>query len=142
MLALEGRAYAGEERELHLCVARTAEAVWLDLGDTEGDLVRITPEGWRIVAGDGPLFRRTRLVGRLPKPATGGDLARLRGLLRVGDDVRPLIVAWLVSMLLLPSQPVPVLVPTGEQGTAKSWQSWLLVQLAVQFAPAHRAARR
>ena len=130
MLALEGRAYAGEERELNLRAARRDGTLWLDLGTAPGDLVRITAAGWEIVPGGGPLFRRTRLTGALPKPARDGDLAALRGLLRVGDDVWPLIEAWLVSVLLLPGQPVPVLALTGEQGTAKSWQSRLLVQLA------------
>ena len=129
LLALEGRAYAGEDRELHLRVARTADAAWLDLGNADGDLVRITAQGWQIIAGGGPLFRRTRLTGTLPKPAADGDLSALRGLLRVSDEVWPLIVAWLVSVLLLPGQPVPVLALTGEHGTAKSWQSRVLVQL-------------
>jgi hypothetical protein len=130
MLALEGQAYAGEERDLHLRVARTAEAVWVDLGNADGDLARITAAGWEIVSGGGPLFRRTRLTGALPKPAPSGDISALRALLRVDDDAWPLIAAWLASILLLPGQPVPVLALTGEQGTAKSWQSRLLVQLA------------
>jgi hypothetical protein len=130
MLALEGKAYAGEERELNLRVARRDGTVWLDLGTTSGELVKITADGWEIQPGDGPLFRRTRLTGPLPKPGRDGNLAALRALLRIGDDVWPLVTAWLVSVLLLPGQPVPVLALLGEQGTAKSWQSRLLVQLA------------
>jgi hypothetical protein len=129
MLALEGRAYAGEERKLNLRVARRDGTVWLDLGATSGDLVRITADGWETVLG-GPLFRRTRLTGALPKPSRDGSLAALRELLRIGDDLWPLVEAWLACILLLPGQPVPVLALTGEQGTAKSWQSRLLVQLA------------
>lgn len=142
MLVLEGRCYAGEERELHLRTARTAEAAWLDLGDADGELVRITAGGWQVVPGGGPLFRRTRLTGALPKPARQGDLGRLRELLRIGDEAWPLIAAWLVSVILLPGQPVPVLVLTGEHGTAKSWQSRLLVQLADPSGSPLRTAPR
>ncbi|HUZ29931.1 MAG TPA: hypothetical protein VMU90_11855, partial [Solirubrobacteraceae bacterium] len=131
MLTLEGRSYAGEERDLHLRVARdSVGAIWLDLGTRDCELVRITAGGWQIMRGGGPLFRRTRLTGALPKPSPDGDLSRLRELLRIDDDVWPLVVAWLVCVLLLPDRPVPVLALTGEQGTAKSWQSRLLVLLA------------
>ena len=85
MLALEGKTYAGEERELHLRVARRGGTVWLDLGTPSGELVRITADGWEIVPGGGPLFRRTRLIGPLPKPSCGGDLGKLRDLLLIGD---------------------------------------------------------
>jgi hypothetical protein len=142
MLALEGRCYAGEERELHLRVARTPEAAWLDLGDADCEMIRITPGGWQAVPGGGPLFRRTRLTGALPKPARDGDLGALRVLLRVPDETWPLVVAWLVSVLLLPDLPVPVLALTGEHGTAKSWQSRLLVELADPSVSPLRTAPR
>ena len=67
-------------------------------------------------------FQPDRL-GELAGEGRSGDLGKLRDLLRVDDDVWPLVVAWLVSVLVLPGQPVPVLALTGEQGTAKSWQS-------------------
>jgi hypothetical protein len=54
---------------------------WLDLGDADGELVKITSGGWRVVPGDGPLFRRTRLTCPLPKPLPGGDLGRRYSLL-------------------------------------------------------------
>lgn len=127
LLVLEGRAYVAAEHELELRAARRDDTVWLDLGTTGGDLAKITAAGWEITRDAPVLFRRTRLTGALPEPASGGDLGALRGLLRVSDDAWPLVVAWLLSVLLLPGQPVPVLEMTGEQGTAKSWQSRLLV---------------
>jgi hypothetical protein len=131
MLALEGRAYSADERALHLRVAYQSGAVWLDLGTADGDIIRVTADGWAVADGPGPLFRRTRLTGPLPRPAEpgNGDLGALRVLLRIGDESWPLVVAWLVAVLVLPGQPVPVLALTGEQGTAKSTQSRLLVSL-------------
>lgn len=136
MLALEGRTYVGAERELHLRTARQGDTVWLDPGTNTHEIVRITPRGWSVEpgagpAGGGPMFRRTRLSGPLPEPAPAGtgDLSALRAMMRVSDDVWPLIEAWLVSVLILPGQPVPVLALSGEHGTAKSYQTALLVQL-------------
>ena len=136
MLALEGRTYVGAERELHLRTARQGDTVWLDLGTNTHELVRITPRGWSVdpgsgPTGGGPLFRRTRLSGPLrePAPEGTGDLGTLRAMMRVSNDVWPLIEAWLVSVLILPGQPVPVLALSGEHGTAKSYQTKLLVLL-------------
>jgi len=130
LLTLEGKSYAGPECELHIRTARTSSGAWLDPGTPDGELIRITPGEWKRSPSGGPLFRRTRLTGPLPEPDPAGDLSAIRELLRISDDDWPLVAAWLVAVLLLPSQPVPVLALTAEQGCAKSWQTRLLVSLA------------
>jgi hypothetical protein len=56
----------------------------------------------------------------LPVPTKGGPIASLRSFLNVGSDVDfVLVVSWILAALR-DKGPYPVLVPLGEQGSAKS----------------------
>jgi hypothetical protein len=129
--ALEGKAlFAGPEHETHVRVAGHGGSVYLDLCNSEWEVIEVTPEGWRIVPGSEALvrFRRARGMAPLPYPATSGDLGGLRRLLNLPDDQEGawrLIVAWLVATLH-PSGPYPVLILQGEQGSAKSTAQGIL----------------
>ena len=128
---LEGNAlFAGPEHETHVRVAGHSDGIYLDLCNSEWEVVEVTPEGWRIVPGwEAPVrFRRAKGMTPLPHPATSGDLGGLRRLLNLPDDREGawrLIVAWLVATLH-PSGPYPVLVLQGEQGSAKSTAQGIL----------------
>ncbi|MEU8718189.1 ATP-binding protein [Streptomyces sp. NPDC048663] len=134
MLAIEGRAQAEDPVPLHLRVAplgkRPEHGLVLDLGRADGMVVTITREGWSVApAAEGqPLFRRSQLTQPLPVPARGGSLKELRKLLNVTDESWPLMVSWLVSGIV-PGIPHPLLFLTGEQGTAKTSATKMLVQL-------------
>jgi hypothetical protein len=120
MLALEGRAQAADETQLHLRVAADGADVLLDLGTADATVARISPGHWRLEQPtSGPLFHRTELTRPLPTPIPGGDLGELRHLLNVSDRDWPLLLAWLVAALI-PGIPHPILLLTGEQGTGKS----------------------
>jgi len=117
--------------------------VVIDLGRGDGTLVRVSPGGWRVERddADGPLFRRSRLTSPLPLPARGGHLSELRDLLNVTDASWPLLVSWLVAALV-PDVAHPILYLTGEQGTAKTTATKLLVQLVDPSpAPARQSPR-
>jgi hypothetical protein len=134
MLAIEGRAQAEDPVPLHLRVAplgkRPEDGLVLDLGRADGKVVTITRSGWSVgPAAEGqPLFRRSQLTQPLPEPVKGGSLKELRKLLNVSDESWPLMVSWLVSGLV-PGIPHPLLFLSGEQGTAKSTATKMLVQL-------------
>jgi len=119
LMALEGLALAAPSKALALRVGESHGALWLDLGDDTGELVRIAPEGWSIVSEAPVLHRRTALTGALPRPAIDGDLAALWSLLNIASADRPVLVAFLVTTLM-PNMPHPILLLTGEQGTGKS----------------------
>ena len=129
--ALEGKAlFAGPELETHVRVAGHSDSVYLDLCNSEWEVIEVTPEGWRIVSGDkAPVrFRRAKGMAPLPYPATSGDLSGLRRLLNLPDDREGawrLILAWVVATLN-PSGPYPVLILQGEQGSAKSTAQGIL----------------
>ncbi len=128
VLALEGRARRTDPVDLALRVAYVDRAVWLDLGTLTGEVLRITPTGWRMVDAAPVLFRRSALTGPLPPPVPGGDLAELWALLNVAPQSRPVLLAWLVSALL-PGIPHPIAALVGEQGTGKSSASRMLTAL-------------
>lgn len=130
MLVLEGIAQDSDPTVVHLRVAEhPAGVVWVDLGDLDGAVVRVDPDGWHIVHDDVPvLFRRTALTGALPTPERGGSLDELWSVLNVTPADRPLVIGWLVAALGSPTAPHPVLAVLGEQGTGKSSASRCLVQ--------------
>lgn len=138
-LSLEGMAQEAEPEVLHLRSAVGENAVWLDLGDTTGRAIRITSDGWQVHDAAPVLFHRTALTAALPEPQTGGTLAELWTMLNVAPDDRPLILAWLLTALLTPDLPCPVLALTGEQGTGKTTATKRTAALA---DPTHPQVRR
>ena len=134
MLAIEGRAQAEDPVPLHLRVAplgkRAEDGFVLDLGRADGQVVTVTARGWSVgpARRGQPLFRRSQLTQPLPIPQTGGSLLELRKLLNVTDDSWDLLVSWLVAGLM-PDIPHPLLFLSGEQGTAKSTATKMLVKL-------------
>lgn len=143
MCTIEGLGQAEEPVELHLRTASDGDDIVIDLGRTDGALVRVTAAGWRVerATETGPLFRRSRLTAALPIPTEGSDLEELRDLLNVVDDSWPLLTSWLIAALM-PGIAHPILFLTGEQGTAKTTATKLLVQLIDPSpAPARQAPR-
>jgi hypothetical protein len=129
LLAIQGRCLLAPKTELALRVARWGAGTVLDLGDDSGRAVVVTPDGWELVDRSPVLFRRTELTDALPEPKAGGRLEDLRGLLNVRKETWPLVVAWLLSVLLAPGIPHPVLMLGGEHGTAKSTIQRMLARL-------------
>jgi hypothetical protein len=127
LAVLEGEAAESPPEPVWL---RTAPAgggrIAIDLGDTDGGVVLLGPDGWTVADRSPVLFRRSKLTGPLPLPERGGRLDELRELLNVGDDSWPLLVGWLVACLL-PELPHPVLLFGGCGGSGKSTAARLLV---------------
>lgn len=128
LLVIEGEAQASDPQPLHLRVAEHYGALWLDLGDSSGRAVKVTAAGWTVEDGAPVLFKRTPLTQALPEPVRGGDLDDLWRWLNVDEDDRPLIAAWLVSVLH-PAIPHPIIDESGEQGSGKSTAAKALVSV-------------
>ena len=92
---------------------------FLDLGDPTWRAVAITAQGWQVVARPEVHFRRAQGQLALPTPARDGEFALLRNYVNVENNDMPLLVAW-ITAALRPVGPHPILVITGEQGSAKS----------------------
>lgn len=122
---LEGQAcFAGETLEVSVRVARTASALYLDLGDASWAAVEITAAGWSVVPTPPVRFLRPNGLLALPVPDRGGSLMELRPFLNVGtDDDFTLLVASLIGALRAPRESTgtyPITALVGEEGTAKS----------------------
>ena len=121
--------FDGPEREVHIRIGGLGDKLYLDLGDEAWRAVEIDSEGWRVVDEPPVRFRRAAGMQPLPTPARGGSIDTLRRFLNVqGDNDFTLVVAWALAVLRNRG-PYPVLVLSGEQGSAKSTFSAVLRSL-------------
>lgn len=94
-------------------------ALFIDLANTQRQIVRVTPAGWSIVDDSPVRFLRPFGLLPLPVPLPGGSLAELRQFVNVENEDLPLLLAFVVGCFH-PSGPYGLLQVVGEQGSAKS----------------------
>ena len=128
--ALEGFALYGSPIEsIYLRVAKREAKHYLDLCDPNWRVVEIDAAGWRILDTPPVRFRRPRGMLPLPEPKQRGSLDLLRPFLNVdGEDGWRLAVAWILAALR-PCGPYPLMVLSGQQGSAKSTTARVLRSL-------------
>jgi hypothetical protein len=108
------------ERVIHIRVGELDGKLYLDLTDEAWRAVEIDSSGWRVVSDPPVRFRRTAGMQPLPVPEKGGSIEILRFFLNVKSDADfVLVVAWALAVLRNRG-PYPILVLSGEQGSAKS----------------------
>jgi hypothetical protein len=142
--SLSGKAkFEGETQDVFIRLAAFNEKIYLDLCNDNWQIVEIDAGGWRVIeATDAPVrFRRAKAMLALPTPATGGDISKLKNFLNVDKKNLTLILAWLVNCFR-PDYPFPILLISGEQGTAKSTTSKLLKELVDPSVMPFRSAPR
>ena len=112
--------FDGPEREVNVRVGGLEGRLYLDLGDDLWRAVEIDQDGWRVIENPPVRFRRAAGVKPLPLPVAGGSIETLRSFLNVRTDADlVLAIAWALAVLR-DHGPYPVLVLSGEQGSAKS----------------------
>ncbi|MDZ7883605.1 MAG: hypothetical protein U5N53_12120 [Mycobacterium sp.] len=117
---LEGKATRVTPPErLHLRVAEHDGAVYIDMGDTDGRVIRIAHGQWSIQDTAPVKFLRTKLTGEMPTPTRGGDLSLLWQCMNVTEADRPLLLAWLVAALVQENVPHAVLGLFAGQGVSE-----------------------
>ena len=124
---IEARAhFDAPQMDINIRVAEHEGSLYLDLADDAWRAVEIDEAGWRIVEDPPVRFRRPAGMQPLPAPVTGGSIEMLRSFLNVGRDADfVLVIAWALAVLRNHG-PYPVIVLTGEQGSAKSTFSAIL----------------
>jgi len=114
------------ERIVHIRVGGLDGKLYLDLGDEAWRAVEIDAAGWRVIDNPPVRFRRASGMQPLAYPVAGGSIAALRSFLNVQSDTDfVLVVAWALAVLRNRG-PYPVIVLSGEQGSAKSTFSSIL----------------
>ena len=108
------------ERAVYVRVGEIDERLYLDLGDETWRAIEIDPTGWRVIDNPPVRFRRASGMKALPIPSSGGTIEILRPFLNVQTDADfVLVVSWALACLRNRG-PYPVIVLSGEQGSAKS----------------------
>ncbi|MFG1290318.1 hypothetical protein [Xanthobacter versatilis] len=114
------------ERQVHIRVGGLDERLYLDLGDEAWRAIEIDATGWRIIDNPPVRFRRASGMKSMPLPVGGGSIDTLRLFLNVQTDADfVLVVAWALACFRNRG-PYPVIVLSGEQGSAKSTFSAIL----------------
>ena len=111
---------------VHVRVGGLDGRLYLDLCDETWRAVEIDATGWRVIDNPPVRFRRAAGMQPLPVPVPGGSVEALRPFLNVRSDADfVLVVAWALAVLRNRG-PYPVIVLSGEQGSAKSTFSAIL----------------
>ncbi len=114
------------ERKVNVRVGGLDDRLYLDLGDETWRAVEIDTTGWRVIENPPVRFRRAGGMKALPVPISGGSIEKLRSFLNVqSENDFVLVVAWVLACLRNRG-PYPVIVLSGEQGSAKSTFSAIL----------------
>jgi hypothetical protein len=108
------------ERQVHVRVGGLDGRLYLDLGDGTWRAVEIDAWGWRVIDNPPVRFRRASGMKPIPIPVRGGSFLNVQ---TEADFV--LVVAWALACLR-DRGPYPVIVLSGEQGSAKSTFSAIL----------------
>jgi hypothetical protein len=112
--------YKGPEYDAYVRVGEHDRSIFVDLCDDKWRAIEIDKSGWRVVAL--PLIRFIRSKGMLalPEPIENGSLEELKPLLNMNDEKTWILVKAVMVGALNPSGPYPVVIFSGEQGSAKS----------------------
>ena len=118
--------FEGPERVVRVRAGALHGKIYIDLCDEAWRAVEIDPTSWRVIHNPPVRFRRSSGMQPLPAPSTGGSVETLRGFLNVQSDTDfVLVVAWALACLR-DRGPYPMIVLSGEQGSAKSTFSAIL----------------
>lgn len=118
---VEARAYFdAPERTVHVRVAETNGCIYLDLCNDAWQAIEISAAGWQVIDSPPVRFRRAPGMKALAMPVRCGSVEALRPFLNVRSNSDfVLAIAWLLGCLR-GQGPYPILVVSGEQGSAKS----------------------
>ena len=127
---IEARAhFDGPQMDVCIRVAGHDGRLYLDLADDAWRAVEIDEMGWRVVDEPPVRFRRAAGMQPLPTPVAGGSVEARRAFLNVStNDDFVLIVAWALAVVRNKG-PYPIIILSGEQGSAKSTFSAILRSL-------------
>jgi hypothetical protein len=109
----------GPEIKTFVRLAEVDGLIYVDLCNADSQVIKISADGWSVINDSSVKFIRVAGLKPLPIPEPG-NFSVLRALSNVKDDVQfTLIIAWLVGAAK-PDGPYPILILSGEHGSAKS----------------------
>ena len=140
---IEGKArFDGPEHAIHTRLAELDGVIYVDLCNTEWEVVEISPSGWRVLSDPPVRFRRPAGAAELPTPTRGGSIGELRQFVNVGSEDDWMLLVAVILQALSPRGPYPVLAIHGEQGSAKSTAARIIRMLVDPNSTPLRATPR
>ncbi|MFZ5616214.1 MAG: hypothetical protein ACOZAA_02675 [Pseudomonadota bacterium] len=124
--------YDGDARRVYIRTAPIDHAdplkgIEIDLGDEDGQCVRITADEFTVCQPSVEFLRPSNYL-TLPIPAPGGDIRRIFDYVNVeGDSNQIALITFLIASLY-PTGPYPMLVLTGQEGSGKSVATELIAK--------------
>ncbi len=106
------------ERKLSNRTAQEGDDIYIDLGDDAWHVVKITSEGWEVVADYPVRFRRGGCAA-MPTPIAGGSLEAFRALCQFDQSNWIKILCWIVQSMM-PAKEYPILILSGARGSGKT----------------------
>jgi len=127
LMVLEVRAqFQGKRETVHTRIAEIDDSIFLDLCNSDWQVVQIDSNGWRLLVDSPVHFIRSKTMKSLPRPVVGGSIVELKQFINYKDeDNFKLIIAWLLATFK-ENSPFPILTIQGEQGAAKSTTTKIL----------------
>jgi len=122
---------------VHTRVARLGECLIVDLGTPDGQVVEVSADGWRLLAGSPVPFRRGPSYASLPLPERGGTLDDLRAVFQMPEPDFAVVLGFVLSTFM-PEGPFPVLNLTGPSGAGKSKLTEMIKAFTDPGSPALR----
>ena len=110
----------GPEKKLLLRVAEKAGKFYYDLCNPDGNVVEISPEGFKISDNPPDIFRRTKNMGAQVMPLPTGDAKILAKHINTKTKEDELLFIVTTGTSLVPDIAHPTLVAAGEKGAAKT----------------------
>lgn len=108
-------------------VAKSYNAFWYSLSNSQWQAVKITADGWKVEDKPPILFMRYRHQKQQCIPKSNGNIKKIFDYLNIKEN-QTLFLCWLVSCFI-PDIPHPMPIFFGEKGAAKSTSCMLLKKL-------------
>ncbi|MBF0546511.1 MAG: bifunctional DNA primase/polymerase [Candidatus Riflebacteria bacterium] len=131
--------------EVFLRVGGDYERVFFDLNNSLGEIVEITPEGYKVISNSNINFLRNSQMSTIPYPEAGGNLDQFKEVFCLKDKETAILLLAFLLICLSPKGPYAILLIQGEHGSAKStrmkWAKRLIdptEDLAPGIAPSTR----
>jgi len=120
---------AGQEQQAHLRIAEHDGDIYIDLGDPDWHVIRVSRDGWAVERASPVQFTRAQGTKPMPHPSLDGDIGDLYSMVNVREEDLPLLAGWLLGALY-PRGPYPILLLQGPPGSAKSTLARTLKSIA------------
>lgn len=129
-LAAEAR-FNGRGLPVGLRTAEVGKEIFVDLASDRYEVVQVQTDGWQLVpSGVAPVrFPKRKHARPLPDPQGPGGLGELRPLVNIRSADEWVLFTTVLVAYLAPCGPYPVMMVTGEQGSAKSSLSRVVQEL-------------